>query len=60
MLDRTHGQPAVPTTFGKEMKVFALRLEKEIAKIKKIKLYSKLSGAVGNYNSLKEAFPKKN
>lgn len=54
---RTHGQMAVPTTAGKEWANFANRLEKQVEKYKKIKLGSKLTGAVGNYNALELAFP---
>lgn len=58
MLARTHGQPAVPTTLGKEIAVFASRLNIELKKLKEIKLTGKLNGAVGNYNALFLAFPK--
>ena len=58
ILGRTHGQPAVPTTFGKEFAVFAVRLEKEIKLLQKQKLTGKLNGAVGNYNALDFAYPK--
>lgn len=57
---RTHGQIAVPTTAGKEWANFASRLEKQLEKYKKIKLGSKLTGAVGNYNALELAFPEIN
>jgi adenylosuccinate lyase len=60
MLGRTHGQPAVPTTFGKEFAVFAARLEKEIQSFSKIRLTGKLNGAVGNFNALNFAYPKIN
>lgn len=52
ILGRTHGQKAVPTTFGKEFAVFAARLEKEIKLLGKQKLTGKLNGAVGNFNAL--------
>ncbi len=52
MLARTHGQPAVGTTIGKEFAIFALRLNKEVRKLEKSKLTGKLNGAVGNYNAL--------
>ena len=58
MLARTHGQPASPTTFGKEMKIFVARLEKRIAGLKSIKIQAKLNGATGNYNALFAAYPK--
>ncbi|PIR93649.1 adenylosuccinate lyase [Candidatus Falkowbacteria bacterium CG10_big_fil_rev_8_21_14_0_10_39_11] len=56
-LARTHGQPASPTTLGKEFKVFGARLHKQICKLKQIKLESKLNGATGNYNAMLVAFP---
>lgn len=58
MLARTHGQPAVPTTLGKELVIFALRLQKEVTKLKSNSLFGKLNGAVGNYNALYLTFPK--
>jgi len=60
MLGRTHGQPAVPTTFGKEMAVFSTRIEKELKNLKNSKLYGKFGGAVGNWNALNFVFPTKN
>lgn len=57
MLARTHGQGAVPTTLGKEIVNFASRLNKETQKLKKQKLTGKLTGAVGNFNALKTAYP---
>lgn len=57
MLARTHGQPAVPTTFGKEMAVFVARLVKQREKLVNHKFESKLSGAVGNYNAMVAAVP---
>ena len=58
MLARTHGQPASPTTFGKEFKNFSVRLERVLSKIKKHRVQAKLNGATGNYNALAAAFPK--
>lgn len=58
MLARTHGQPAVPTTLGKEFAVFASRLGLELKKLNRIKFTGKLNGAVGNYNALHFAYPK--
>ena len=58
MLARTHGQPATPTTFGKEFRVFASRLEKQMLILKKIKMSVKLSGASGNFNAHVASFPK--
>lgn len=51
MLSHTHGQIATPTTVGKEFKVFSYRLKSILEGLKSIKLRSKFSGAVGNYNS---------
>lgn len=57
MLARTHGQAAVPTTFGKEVAVFASRLQKQITTLKNLKPTCKFSGAVGNFNAHYAAFP---
>lgn len=57
MLARTHGQAAVPTTLGKEIVNFASRLNKETRKLEKQQLTGKLTGAVGNFNALQEAYP---
>jgi adenylosuccinate lyase len=59
MLARTHGQPASPTTLGKELYVFAARLVNEYSKLQNIKLRAKLNGATGNYNALHFAEPEK-
>ncbi len=58
MLARTHGQSASPTTFGKEMKVFASRLEKIIDRLKSTRIEAKINGATGNYNAFVAAYPK--
>jgi adenylosuccinate lyase len=57
MLARTHGQPAAPTTFGKELAVFAFRVGYRLEKISDVMFYGKLNGAVGNYSSLVTAHP---
>lgn len=57
MLARTHGQAAVPTTVGKELVVFASRLNKEVRGLEKRSLTGKLTGAVGNLNALQAAYP---
>lgn len=57
MLARTHGQPALPTTFGKEMAVFYNRLKKESQYLLKINIEGKLTGAVGNFNALRFVAP---
>jgi len=51
MLARTHGQPAIPTTLGKEMANIAVRLNRQVRKLEDVKLTGKLNGAVGNYNA---------
>jgi len=58
MLARTHGQPASPTTFGKEMNVFACRLERGLDHLLGQKIMVKMNGASGNYNAHMVAFPK--
>src|SRR3989338_5599742 len=60
MLARTHGQPASPTTFGKEMRVFAARLEKRLKELEDAKIEAKLNGATGNWNAHVAAYPKVN
>ncbi|MBU2100896.1 adenylosuccinate lyase [Candidatus Micrarchaeota archaeon] len=60
MLSHTHGQPASPTTFGKEINVFVQRIEESLNELKKLKLPGKLNSAVGNFNSFYTAFPEKN
>ena len=57
MLARTHGQPAVPTTFGKEMVVFVARLAKQREKLANHNFEAKWSGAVGNYNAMAVGTP---
>ncbi len=56
LLARTHGQPAVPTTFGKEIRVFETRLARQIKQLKLQQLSCKFSGAVGNFNAHYAAF----
>ena len=57
MLSMTHGQPATPTTFGKEIGVFCKRLERQIVQLKKHKALGKLSGATGNWSAHVSAYP---
>ena len=57
MLGHTHGQPASPTTMGKEMMVFGYRLKKQMQDLDVIKYYVKFGGAVGNMNAHKSALP---
>lgn len=58
MLARTHGQPASPTTMGKELGVFLSRLEGEVAPLKEFGLYGKLNGATGTFGALNVAYPR--
>jgi adenylosuccinate lyase len=57
MLARTHGQPATPTTVGKEMANFAARLQRQYQYIKSCEIMGKINGAVGNYNAHLAAYP---
>ena len=57
MLSRTHGQPASPTTLGKEMANIAKRLERATHNIQKVRMSGKMNGAVGNYNAHISAYP---
>ena len=57
MMSRTHGQPASPTTLGKEINVFLTRIKKEYASLLKSKFYAKWGGATANYNPHLLAFP---
>ncbi len=60
MLALTHGQPATPTSLGKEMAVFVNRLERQTAQLKSHKLQGKLSGATGTWGAHAVAYPKVN
>jgi adenylosuccinate lyase len=57
LLSRTHGQPASPTTLGKELANIAKRLERAIVAIATVPLLGKMNGAVGNYNAHLSAYP---
>ena len=57
MLAKTHGQPASPTRLGKEIKVFAYRLERQIELLKQVPVSGKFGGATGNFNAHRVAFP---
>lgn len=57
MLSRTHGQPASPTTLGKELANVAARLARAIDRIERVELLGKMNGAVGNYNAHLSAYP---
>jgi adenylosuccinate lyase len=52
LLSRTHGQPATPTTFGKEMAVFVLRWQRQLEQLDRQEFRGKLNGAVGTYGAL--------
>jgi len=60
MLALTHGQPATPTTFGKELAVFCRRLKRQIDQIKAHKLLGKFNGATGTWSAHMVAYPKVN
>jgi len=57
MLCRTHGQPASPSTMGKEMANTAYRLERQFKQLKAVQVMGKINGAVGNYNAHLSAYP---
>jgi adenylosuccinate lyase len=57
MLSRTHGQPATPTTLGKEFANVAARLERQYRQLEAVELLGKINGAVGNYNAHQVAYP---
>jgi adenylosuccinate lyase len=57
MLSRTHGQPASPTTLGKEMANVAARLMRQRAQLAEVGILGKINGAVGNYNAHLAAYP---
>ena len=58
MLSMTHGQPATPTTFGKEVRVFVNRIERQINEINKHKFLGKFGGATGTWSAHMVAYPK--
>ena len=60
MIARTHGQPASPTTLGKEINVFTIRLENQIKLLQKIPNNGKFGGASGNLNAHYVSYPKIN
>jgi adenylosuccinate lyase len=57
LLSRTHGQPASPTTMGKEMANVAYRMERQYQQIAGVEILAKINGAVGNYNAHLSAYP---
>ncbi|PIJ51963.1 adenylosuccinate lyase [Erwinia sp. OLTSP20] len=57
LLCRTHGQPATPSTMGKEMANVAYRFERQLRQLERIEILGKINGAVGNYNAHLAAYP---
>ncbi len=57
MLAKTHGQPASPTKLGKEVRVFAYRLQRQLDTLKAQRITAKFGGATGNYNAHHVAYP---
>lgn len=60
LMSRTHGQPASPSTLGKEMANVAVRLERQVKQIQAVEIMGKINGAVGNYNAHLSAYPEVN
>ncbi|PPI88115.1 adenylosuccinate lyase [Candidatus Pantoea edessiphila] len=60
LLSRTHGQPATPSTIGKEMANTVFRMQRQLQQLKKIEILGKINGAVGNYNAHIVAYPNVN
>ncbi len=57
MMSRTHGQPASPTTLGKEIANVVARLQRAVKRIAAVEILGKMNGAVGNYNAHLSAYP---
>lgn len=57
MMARTHGQPATPSTMGKEFANVAVRLDRQLTALKQVQFLGKINGAVGNYNAHLAAYP---
>lgn len=57
VLSMTHGQPATPTTIGKELMVFVKRIERQLEQVMNIRIMGKFSGATGNWNAHVVAYP---
>ncbi len=57
LLSRTHGQPASPTTIGKEMANVVYRLQRQFKQLQQVETLGKINGAVGNYNAHLSAYP---
>ncbi|PXZ06140.1 adenylosuccinate lyase [Gilliamella apicola] len=60
LLSRTHGQPATPSTIGKEFANVAYRLNRQLKQLESIEILGKINGATGNYNAHMVAYPKIN
>ncbi|EJF7711044.1 adenylosuccinate lyase [Providencia rettgeri] len=60
LLSRTHGQPATPSTIGKEFANVAYRLERQFRQLQQVEILGKINGAVGNYNAHMVAYPEVN
>lgn len=58
MLSRTHGQPATPTTVGKEFANVIARLQRQVEQLVSVQILGKINGASGNYNAFHVAYPK--
>ena len=59
MLAKTHGQPASPTRLGKEVRVFAYRMKRQLDMLKACPVTAKFGGATGNYNAHHVAYPER-
>ena len=57
LMSRTHGQPATPSTIGKEMANVAYRMERQYRQLNQVEILGKINGAVGNYNAHIAAYP---
>ncbi|CAK8738987.1 Adenylosuccinate lyase [Sodalis praecaptivus] len=57
LLSRTHGQPATPSTLGKEMANVAYRMTRQYRQLEQVEILGKINGAVGNYNAHMVAYP---
>ena len=57
MMSRTHGQPASPTTLGKELANVVHRMRRQLRQIEAVEMLAKMNGAVGNYNAHLSAYP---
>ncbi len=57
MMSRTHGQPATPTTMGKEFANTVYRIQRQLQQLESVDILGKINGAVGNYNAHRVAYP---